>query len=311
MFSIYAYGLFAAAFVLFLYRVLSARRLEKLALFGFFLIIGALYFSVSDPASLTALTVGIVIFDGLMFTYGKRLNYLYVALGIAYIAVFHSVGMNQIAQAMLIGLLAELNMFKRSLNKATTKSVEIKRDLVQVVGGVGLIIAFFAFSSGYAYLVLIGAIMLGFFLVCYSVTFRRSSLAKRLYKYEREYTTFGQGAIWLALGSLVAVGFASTPYSIAILACLFIGDAVATIAGLTYGKAKLFYNRKKSVIGTLAYAVSAFLVSLIFVQPWIALLIAVVGAVVESLPKHMDDNFDVAVVLALMLLALGAVGLIH
>ncbi|MFQ5532501.1 MAG: diacylglycerol/polyprenol kinase family protein [Candidatus Methylomirabilales bacterium] len=73
-----------------------------------------------------------------------------------------------------------------------------------------------------------------------------------------------------------------------ILAC---GDTAASIVGQAIGGYRL--RQGKTLSGTLAFLIAAFVVSLPFFPPTIALGAAFVGAVTEFLPIPLDDNMTV------------------
>ena len=114
--------------------------------------------------------------------------------------------------------------------------------------------------------------------------------------------------MWLTLGIMLTLSFLSVTDTIVVVGALFVGDSAATILGIRFGKAKLPYNKKKSYVGALAY----FAVTLLIAFPLIgyfALIIALVAAIVESLPVHIDDNFDTAIAIIAVVKVLGYVGL--
>lgn len=140
--------------------------------------------------------------------------------------------------------------------------------------------------------------------------FKRIARAHEYYKVN--------SSTYYAWGMLIAVLFA--PKQAVEAACLVLafGDPVASNLGRKYGRVKLF--RDKSVVGTLAFFGTAFLVLLAYqaifyaALPWSVLLIvaaagAALGAVAEALTVGWDDNLTVplstALGLALVLAALG------
>jgi dolichol kinase len=66
------------------------------------------------------------------------------------------------------------------------------------------------------------------------------------------------------------------------IAVVGFGDSVATIIGVTMGRHKLPYSEQKSVEGTLAGIIAAFLASLIFVTPAQAFVGSAGGMLLES-----------------------------
>ena len=93
----------------------------------------------------------------------------------------------------------------------------------------------------------------------------------------------------LALGvmlSLVLFPTLIASVSIAILAC---ADSMATIAGKFYGKIRIPYNHKKSLEGSIAFFITAFICAVIYVPLKTALIVSLVSCIIESLPVEFDN----------------------
>ncbi len=93
----------------------------------------------------------------------------------------------------------------------------------------------------------------------------------------------------LALGvmlSLVLFPTLIASVSIAILAC---ADSMATIAGKFYGKIRIPYNHKKSIEGSIAFFITAFICAVIYVPLKTALIVSLVSCIIESLPVEFDN----------------------
>lgn len=102
----------------------------------------------------------------------------------------------------------------------------------------------------------------------------------------------GKGALNFFLGSLLVLLLFGSNINVACAAIMILalGDSFATLVGKRYGRHKIFYSREKSVEGSIGGFVPAFLGALIFVSPLVALVGAVAGMAVESLPAKIDDN---------------------
>lgn len=99
------------------------------------------------------------------------------------------------------------------------------------------------------------------------------------------------GTFWFILGSLSILSF--IPSFAGILASLYllsVADAVSTVVGMR-GTRKLFYNKKKTLEGTLAFFLAG-LPAFIFIGPP-AIALSALCALVESLPLRLDDNATV------------------
>jgi dolichol kinase len=67
------------------------------------------------------------------------------------------------------------------------------------------------------------------------------------------------------------------------IAVVGFGDSIATIAGVTLGKHKLPYSDQKTVEGTLAGIVAAFVAAMVFVTPVQAFVGSTGGMLLESI----------------------------
>lgn len=112
----------------------------------------------------------------------------------------------------------------------------------------------------------------------------------------RETSTM-TGATYVMLGCLLSVVLFPRKVAIAALLFLSISDALASLIGIKFGRARLF---GKSLAGSTAFLVSA--VAIVhFVQPappWIGIAGALTATVVEALPlklagRMLDDNLTI------------------
>lgn len=107
----------------------------------------------------------------------------------------------------------------------------------------------------------------------------------------QERRRMAMGPLTLGLGMLVAL--ACFPRAVA-LACILMGvvaDSMAAVVGERWGHVRWPYNRRKTVAGTLVFLAGAFACAVVYLPPPEALLIAAVGAFLESLPMQDWDNF--------------------
>ncbi|MDD5096033.1 MAG: hypothetical protein PHY95_00775 [Candidatus ainarchaeum sp.] len=101
----------------------------------------------------------------------------------------------------------------------------------------------------------------------------------------------GFGSAWYAFGILMASVAISNPALLAAAICvLAFGDSLSTIFGQG-GKYRLPYNHNKTLEGSLAFFVGS-LTAFIFIGP-AAIPLALVCAIVESLPLPLDDNITI------------------
>ena len=110
--------------------------------------------------------------------------------------------------------------------------------------------------------------------------------AKRLGEQEIAHAPFLMGA-----GVLVTVLiFPLRPAAAGLLQLAF-ADMAAALVGMTWGEHRLPHSPKKSVEGMCAYFIMAFALMLILFSPGVSLVLAVAGAIIESLPYKDWDNF--------------------
>jgi len=115
-----------------------------------------------------------------------------------------------------------------------------------------------------------------------------------LYSFERMGAPPAHGAMWYAIGSLIALTFVSDIATAAsIIFLVGIADGLSTIVGVR-GRHPLPHNKKKTLEGTLAFF-SVGLGAYAFIGP-IALFLSALGAFTESMDLQFDDNLTVPLV---------------
>jgi dolichol kinase len=119
--------------------------------------------------------------------------------------------------------------------------------------------------------------------------------------FERENARLpGWGSACYAAGNLMLLTFLTDTHEIA--ACMIVlalGDSVSTIIG-RFGKVKIPYNRSKTMEGSLAFFIAA-LSAYLFIGP-LAILLAALATIVESIPG-LEDNLTIPIAcIALMLI---------
>ncbi len=297
--------LYLLALVLLAYRLyISQTRKEVLLLLA--CIAAGSVLAAYEGVNIAILLAGIMIFSCMASTYHTKDNYLTVLIALFYIADFYTLP-TFMAQAMFLGILSGAFFFMKS-NKDRNFRLERRRDIFQILLGLILIAAFCFIPQAYAKLMVILLATLASPIGNYAIMNKKSSVSKAVYSLERRGAALGQGALWLLMGTLLAISFLSATEVIAVIASIFIGDSVATLVGTTY-KSPLPYNKKKSISGTLSYFVSAAVLSFPFVG-YVGLLTAACAAIVESFPKQIDDNFDTAFALTILIKILAYAGLI-
>ncbi|MEM3839033.1 MAG: hypothetical protein QXF01_00415 [Candidatus Micrarchaeaceae archaeon] len=288
-------------------------RWRKLASLVAFVALGFLLFR-AEGASVTTvaeLIPGILVFNGIISNYGRVLNFAYILISIVYIISSYAMGISLLEQALLFGMLSAIMTVKTQRGTAESRQIEARRDLIQIAAGVIFICAFLLLPSSSADLIVFLVVIAGILLINYARVAEGGKLSGMLYSIERKSTPLGLGAMWLAIGTLISISFIRSPYVVVALSAMFIGDSMASIVGMGYGKAKLPYNKKKSAAGLLAYFIPTLAISYFIIGSF-AIPIALAAAFVESLPISVDDNFSVSLIVTALLLGLGHIsGIFH
>jgi dolichol kinase len=107
---------------------------------------------------------------------------------------------------------------------------------------------------------------------------------------QSELCEFTLAPVYFAAGILLTLLLFPAPASYAGIAIFTLGDSTASLFGGTLSKKPLRFNRAKTLEGTLAGFFFAFLAGSIFVAPWIAVVGAAVGMLIEFLPLPVNDN---------------------
>jgi len=119
---------------------------------------------------------------------------------------------------------------------------------------------------------------------------------------------------------LLTIFFWKTPFSIIPLMVLCGGDGMADLIGSRFGQSKIPWNRKKTLLGSIAMFLCGFALSILIMIPFIsadiinlspgrvvipALLISLAGTLIESITPSEYDNISVpaiSLILSLILL---------
>ena len=131
-----------------------------------------------------------------------------------------------------------------------------------------------------------------------------SLVTRRAAKSSLEMNGFATAPVTFALGIAFSLLVFPAPVAYASIAVLTLGDGCACVFGVIFGKTPLFYNRRKTVEGSLCGFVCAFLGSILFVNPVYALVAVGVGMLVESIPFSVEDNLLVPLLSGMTLMFL-------
>ncbi len=228
------------------------------------------------------------------------ISMLYLLATISYFYVAASVsGIIVVSQSISIGLIAAFIAKSHTPRKVkparSNKRVEIRRDVFEMVMGAVLLLIIVLVQYYSAIYIVVLLSLLGYSIS--GLVPHKSSMYAFLNSLERTGAFFGEGAIYLAVGTLLMVSFIhARPLLLTGIIALFFSDSLATIAGVTYGKHKLAYNHGKSVEGALVFWISASILAYPLIGLY-SLLIGAILSIVESVSgSHtVDDNISIAI----------------
>ena len=210
-----------------------------------------------------------------------------------------------IGLGIMLGLVSDKEsmgwVMKNTASKGRNRSREITRDLVQVGGGIALIILLMLFGPGKTRIAYTVALVVLIIIGAYVSMNREKAFSSKIYGLERNGVPLGIGAIWFGCGIMLAYAIInSINVIILILIAVTICDPLATIIGMRIKSPRIFYNKKKSIAGTISFLVIAGFFGFVLLN-WSGLFLGVLGAFIESLPyEAFDDNFMIPVVLSIV-----------
>jgi dolichol kinase len=124
----------------------------------------------------------------------------------------------------------------------------------------------------------------------------RSAFEPLIELFERHNKRPMDGVLWFLMGTVSLLLFANQmEFVFAGVFVMAAGDAAAAIFGKKFGSVKWPYNKNKSVVGTLAFAVCS-LPALLFGGSVVASIAIIACALLESLNWSLDDNIIAAIV---------------
>lgn len=170
-------------------------------------------------------------------------------------------------------------------DKKSSLKGELERQLIHLFTGIFFIV-FIYLTGGHA-LTLILLLLVFYLAVTYIIL--NEMLPAPLYTFlcrwgrpEKQNIPL-KGTILLACGIVLSLILFPREIVYASIAVVGFGDSVATIAGVTLGKHKLPYSEQKTVEGTLAGIIAAFIAAVVFVTPAQALVGSAGGMLLESI----------------------------
>jgi len=115
------------------------------------------------------------------------------------------------------------------------------------------------------------------------------SLITRLCIRTREQRLFTIAPVTLSLGIMFSLLLFPKLIASVVIIIVAFSDSIATVIGRYYGRVKIPYNHGKSVEGSIAFLVAAFICSIFYLPLGIALIVSFVSCIIESLPIKFDN----------------------
>jgi dolichol kinase len=174
---------------------------------------------------------------------------------------------------------------KKWVSGKKRRETEVRRDIIQMIMGA----------------VVVALALLGYIANNILANLIISPTYKKAADLERKNVSYGLGAVYLAAGTALMLGFTSaTPLLLFGIVALFFGDAVATIVGINTKMADtLPYNRNKTRNGTYAFFIVVAIIGF-FLIGWYAILLAALLAFIESIDVALDDNVRIGIVIVVI-----------
>ena len=109
----------------------------------------------------------------------------------------------------------------------------------------------------------------------------------------REYHDF-TSATYMLIAVTICIAVFPADIAFAAIAFLAIGDTLAAIVGVQFGRRKLF-GTEKSLEGCLACFAGTFIFALFYLNPIVAFAGAAAASLAESVPMWVDDNIKIPI----------------
>jgi len=185
------------------------------------------------------------------------------------------------------------------------RSVETNRDVVQISLGIVVFVLLMMLDLPYAIYAEFALIIAGYAVNnLFAGRGAGSAYERVLATLERSNTTYGIGAVYLAVGTMLVIGFVGSKALMLFgIATLFFADSAATIVGMHFGRLHLPHNKSKTLEGTLAFFLVLALIGLPLIGVY-AVPLAAVLALIESAKSPLDDNLRSGIAIALLGIAM-------
>ncbi|MDQ1276582.1 MAG: hypothetical protein QG610_2160 [Euryarchaeota archaeon] len=208
------------------------------------------------------------------------------------------------------------------LDKKSSLKGELERQLIHLFTGIFFIIFIYLTGDNALWLLLF---LLALYLATSFLILKDklpSSLSTFLCRWGRpgKQNIPLKGTILLVCGIVISLALFPKEIVYASIAVVGFGDSVATIVGVTLGRHKLPYSQQKTIEGTLAGIIAAFIASMVFVTPVQAFVGSAGGMLLESVVDlqtikelnsqaafrfFLNDNFLIPVFSGLLMFIVG------
>ncbi|MFX1466412.1 MAG: hypothetical protein ACFFA5_08065 [Promethearchaeota archaeon] len=118
---------------------------------------------------------------------------------------------------------------------------------------------------------------------------------------KEELHLFVVNPLYLVIGILTPLLVFAPPISYVAVTVLVFGDSISTIVGLKLGRHHIPYNRNKSLEGSISGFIVASIMSSLFISPFLAIIAALSGMIIESLPIPVNDNISIPLSIGIIL----------
>ena len=178
---------------------------------------------------------------------------------------------------------------------------ELTRKLIHLVFGLGIAGMLGVLDTATATAILAGGLFFGIILVDLVLRgYRLPAISALVHYVDRSDPLPGKGALYFAISALTCVILFSKPVVMPALVSLAVLDGVATIAGTSCGRTRIYNGR--SLEGTIAAIIITFLVLLLVMPVPGAFIVAVIAGIIEMF-SPVDDNLVIPIGICILLTA--------
>jgi dolichol kinase len=199
-----------------------------------------------------------------------------------------------------------------SIRLAMRNDLHLARKVWHLGMGMFIVLVYLFTDMSVSSAIMILGSFLGFDLIVETARLRIPAFNEQVLRYwgvfmrSDEVNKFS-GTPYYILASMLALAIFPKPVGVLSILFLAIGDPLASLVGILYGKRSIRIGHGKSLIGTLAGVAACTLTTLIFLKvypvivsdsAWIGLSLigGLAGGLAELAPFDMDDNFTIPMI---------------